>query len=105
MILIRSAFRKSSHHQLVGAALILLLHKLHSINEKKPIAIDLFQDNNHQPEAPSDSETIDANDEMIDMKRRLTLVTAEEPIPFNEDDLIEHPPVIEDVPILDGSCY
>lgn len=61
-----------------------------------------IQDDNDQPDAPSDSETIEPNDELIDMKRRLTLVTAEEPIPLMEEDLIEHPPVIEDVLEFDG---
>lgn len=53
-----------------------------------------------------DSETIRENVEIIGMKRRLTLVTAEEPIQLNEDDMIEHPPIIiEDIPATEGTQY
>lgn len=51
-----------------------------------------------------DPETIKDN-EIIEMKRRLTLVTAEEPIPLNEDDMKHHPSIIEDIRATEGTPF
>lgn len=37
----------------------------------------------------------DVSEEFLDMKRRFTLVTAEEPIPLSDEDQTEHPILIE----------
>lgn len=50
-------------------------------------------------------ETIEGNVELIEMKRRLTLVTAEEPIPLLEEDMKKHPPIIEDMPATEGTKF
>lgn len=59
-------------------------------------------DNTDQYQHP---ETIEGNVEIIEMKRRLTLVTADEPIPLNDEDMKKHPSIIEDIPAAEGKKF
>lgn len=61
--------------------------------------MNLYQDEPAQ-EPASDTELFDATEEFVDMKRRFTLVTAEEPIPSGDEDT-EQPSIIET--IADGT--
>lgn len=57
-----------------------------------------------EPTATSDTENMaEDSPELFDMKRRFTLVTAEEPIPLNAEDLQEHPSIIDTIPPVDGT--
>lgn len=67
--------------------------------------LNLCKDNDggdDEEKSTSDTETVpDENIELVDMKRRFTLVTAEEPIPSSDE---EHLNIIATIPpIVDGT--
>lgn len=62
-------------------------------------------DQNDEAKPTSDTETFDeASAEFLDMKRRFTLVTAEEPLSSSDEETKEHQIIIETIlPIIDGT--
>lgn len=64
----------------------------------------IYQDLDEEDKVPSDGETMpDVSAEFLEMKRRFTLVTEEEPIPLSDEDQMEHPILIETIPPPDGT--
>ncbi|XP_055319573.1 aspartyl/asparaginyl beta-hydroxylase isoform X5 [Sitodiplosis mosellana] len=76
---------------IVGVALVLVAHQV--LLKRPQTNVD------DEPKATSDSETIDEQSaEFLEMKRRFTLVTAEEPIPSSDEETKET--IIETIPTI-----
>lgn len=64
----------------------------------------LMQDDEHnESKSTNDTEIVNDTNDFLEMKRRFTLVTAEEPIPPGEDDLKQHLPIIDKELPADGT--
>ncbi|XP_031625647.1 aspartyl/asparaginyl beta-hydroxylase isoform X3 [Contarinia nasturtii] len=82
---------------IVGLALVLVAHQ---VLIKRP-----QMNTDDEPKPTSDSETMpDESAELLEMKRRFTLVTAEEPIPSSDEETKEHAslPVDESVKTIES---